>query len=150
VLNITVDAAPPTTLFSDDFESGDFTTGGWSVTGGGSITTGAAFTGSKGTRLKKSATLEKTISTVGYGTITVDYARAANNLNGGENLTVQWSTDGSSWTTLEVLNTTAYATASFVLPAGAGNQSALRIRFVTNASQNKEKAFIDDVFVIGQ
>ena len=136
-------------IFSDDFESGNLTADGWTETGAGSTSGGASFSGAVGAQLKKSTTLEKAVSTVGYSNINVSYARRAISLDGGENLRVQWST-GGSWTTLETLNTTAYATASFVLPAGANNQSGFRIRFITNASKNNEKAYIDDVLVTGE
>ena len=151
-LNITVDAAGggPTTLFSDDFESGNLSAGGWTVSGNGDAHSSASFAGVYGGRLRSSATLEKAVSTIGYSNITVNYARRAVSLKGGENLRIQWSTNGSTWTTLETLNTTGYATASFVLPAAAENQAGFRIRFITNANKNNEKAYIDDVLVTGE
>jgi len=80
------------------------------------------------------------ISTVGYSNITVDFAMYLQTVFGaGDGLTVEWSTNGTTWT---VAGTAWYnngATAGWVirtqaLPAGAANQATLYIayHFISN------------------
>ena len=151
ILNITVDpAAPsqPTTLFSDDFESGS--QGAWVVSGTAQVKTAAAYNGSYGLQLRESTMIERVVSTVGYSNITLDYARRALSLSGAENLRIRWKVQGTgTWYNLETLNTTAYAAYSAVLPAAAENTTIV-IRFVTNSNKRTEKAYLDDIVVTGE
>ncbi len=136
-------------LFSDDFESGTLTAGGWTNEGSGvtEIATAASNNSTYGARVKNGAVLSKTISTSGYESINVSYDRKTLGFAGSENLTVQWSVDGSSWSTLEVTQDLNWATKSFDLPAAANDQSQVIIQFATNGNRNAEKAFIDNVSI---
>jgi hypothetical protein len=149
-LEITVNGAGGGGLnFSDGFESGDFSTGGWTTSGSTSVKGASSYSGSYGAELKKAASIEKAISTVGVTNIQVGYARKTAGYDGGETLDVEWSTNGSTWNLLESTADTSWAVQSWSLPAGAEGQAGFRVRFLTNASANNEKAHIDDVTITG-
>ncbi len=137
------------TLFSDDFESGTLTAGGWTNAGSGvtEIATAASKDGTYGARVKNGAVLSKTFSTVDYENVSIAYDRKTLNFAGSENLTVQWSVDGSSWTTLETTQSGSWANKTFTLPTAADNKAQVTIQFATSGNRNAEKAFIDNVSI---
>jgi hypothetical protein len=47
------------------------------------------------------------------------------------------------------VNTTAWATATFNLPAAAANNAAFKFRFRTNANGNSERGDVDNVSLRG-
>ncbi|MGK0190268.1 MAG: hypothetical protein ACI9R3_006091 [Verrucomicrobiales bacterium] len=140
----------PEVLFEDDFESGNFTAGGWTTLNGNANVRGsAAFTGSNGAELKSSTSIQKTFSTVGYHSITLFYARRTQKYDNGEVLSIQWS-DGSTWHDVEPpAQHPTYLSEPFTLDAGAADNANFAIRFLTNANANNEKAGVDVVEVTG-
>lgn len=142
--------AASTTLFSDGFESGNFTAGGWTTSGSPVVTAAAAHAGTYGGRLRSTSSMTRAVSTVGYPTVTVCYDRTTSGLDSGESLYVEWSTNGTSWNAIETTQQTSWASKSFILPAGAGGQSGFRLRFRTNASQTIERADLDAIAIVGQ
>jgi len=143
-MNIVVDA-PVSTLFSDDMNSG---LGAWTIVGTAVSSKGGAYSGSKGARIKSSSLIRTNIDTTGFNSITLSYDRRTKNFDSGEELLVQWY-DGSGWHTLEQTNDTAWASTSFVLPAGADDNAKAKIRFKTNADSSIERGDIDNVRVTG-
>jgi len=138
----------PVTLFADTFETGNLTAGGWSVTGSAVASTGARQAGSWGARISGTASMERAISTVGFNTITLSVSRRSSGMDAGEFLYLEWF-NGTAWTVASTVNTTAWTTPTFSLPAAAANNAAFRIRFRTNASANNERGDIDNVTVRG-
>ncbi len=140
------------TLFSDGFESGDFTTGGWSEKGSPytQVRTDSAYTGTYGARLAISGWIIKTQSTVGYSTIHVKYARKTSGLTSPESLYVEWSTDGTTWNTLEqVQGVKSWASKDITCGTGADNNAGFRVRFRVAGNQTTDLAYIDDVEITG-
>jgi hypothetical protein len=149
-LEITVNGAGGGGLnFSDGFESGSFSAGGWTTSGSTSVSGAAAYSGANGAELKSTASIEKAISTAGSTNIQVGYVRKTTGYDKNEQLTVEWSTNGSSWNLLEATSQTSWAVKNFALPAGAENQAGFRLRFSTIANKSSEKAHIDDVTITG-
>jgi hypothetical protein len=109
---------------------------------------GAERTGSFGARLRQ-PWIQRTVNTTGFTTIVLHYSRRTFGLDSGENLNVEWSTNGSAWNAVETTASTSWADQTFTLPGTAGNNAGFRIRFRTNASQNNERADIDNVEVSG-
>ena len=145
----TTNAGGPESLFSDGFESGSFASGGWTTQNNSAAVKGsAAFTGSSGAELKKTTWLEKTLSTEGYGSIELHYARRTSGMDANEWLYVEWSNDGQNWTELEATKDQTYSQQGWLIPL-AEDQPGFRIRFRINASANNEKARIDDVEILG-
>jgi hypothetical protein len=139
----------PVTLFTDGFESGNLTAGGWVVQNTSAVaSTGARQTGSWGARLSRATWMEKTISTAGYNTISIVVGRRTSGMDAGEFLYIEWW-NGSAWTVAGTVNTTAWATATFNLPAAAADNAAFKFRFRTNASANNERGDIDNVTLRG-
>lgn len=143
-------APAPATLFSDGFESGSFGAGGWTTTGSPVVTTLAAHAGAYGGRLRSTSSITRLVSTVGYTSVTVRYDRVTSGLDAGENLYVEWSPDGTSWSAIETTRATSWSSQSFLLPPGAGGQSGFRVRFRTNGSQTIERADLDAITILGQ
>jgi len=138
------------TLFSDGFESGAFTAGGWTRQNTNAFTSTAAdFTPTWGARVRRTSWLQKSISTVGFNSIRFGYARRTTNMDNGENLYVEWSTNGTTWNAVETTRSTSWAVQDFALPVGAAGQSGFRFRFRTNCNNNNERADIDDVVLTG-
>ncbi|MGA2093762.1 MAG: hypothetical protein ABSH16_10205, partial [Sedimentisphaerales bacterium] len=132
----------------DGFESGNFTTGGWSWSNSyASVAAEAAYTGTYGAKLKATTWIQKAISTVGFNTIHVKYRRATTGFDAGENLYVEWSINGSTWNNLETIRNASYSDGlqDKICGSGADNNANFRIRFRTNANSNLEYAYIDDV-----
>ena len=139
----------PVTLFTDGFESGNLTAGGWVVQNTqAAAATGAAQSGSWGARLNRATWIEKSVSTAGYNTISIVVGRRTNGLDAGEFLYVEWW-NGTAWTVAGTVNTTAWATATFNLPAAAANNAAFKFRFRTNANGNSERGDVDNVSLRG-
>ena len=146
-----VPTAPPApvTLFSDGFESGNLTAGGWVVQNtNAAANTGARLTGSWGARLTATSWMEKARSTVGYNTISLTLARRTSGYDAGEFLYIEWW-NGTVWAQLGTVNTTAYTSATFSLPAAAAGNAAFKFRVRSNANATNERGEIDDVVLRG-
>jgi hypothetical protein len=151
-LPFTTDTLPPELPWSDDFESGDFALGGWTVVATpASVEGSAAYTGSYGARLKKGGTIEKSISTAGYQAIHVKYVRTTNNMKSAEFLFVDWF-DGSGWHELETTQDTSWSPIPVdkeVCGVGADNNPNFKIRFRINGKSANVEAMVDDVEITG-
>jgi len=141
-LTITVNSI--TVLFSDDMEDGSMS--GWSRTNKVSAISPAAYEGSYGARIKNTSSMEQAIDTSGYSDIKVSYQSRTKNFDSGEYFHVEWY-DGSSWHTLELTNDTNWTFKQFDLPVEAQDNSAVKIRFSTNADLNNESGDIDNILI---
>ncbi|GAH86064.1 unnamed protein product, partial [marine sediment metagenome] len=146
----TTETLPPELPWSDDFESGDFAVGGWTVVATpASVDESGAYTGSYGAHLKKGGTIEKSISTAGYQAIHVKYARTTSNLKSAEFLFVDWY-DGSGWHELETTQDTSWVSVDMVCGGvGADNNPDFKIRFRMNGKAGNAGAMVDDVAITG-
>ena len=138
-------------LFSDGFESGNFTAGGWTTQNNdAAVTTRSVYSGTYGAEAAKTTWIEKALSTAGYETIHVKYRRETNRFDSGEYLYVEWY-DGSGWNPLETVQNADYGDGlqDKVCGTGADDNAGFKIRFRTNANKVNEYAFIDDVVVSG-
>jgi len=149
-LFFTTDTLPPELPWSDDFESGDFAAGGWTVVATpASVDEAGAYTGVYGAHLKKTGTIEKPISTAGYQAIHVKYTSRTNNMSSTEFLFVDWY-DGSGWHELETTNDTSWGTVDILCGgAGADNNPNFKVRFRINGKAANVEAMIDDVEITG-
>lgn len=140
-------------IFFDDFESGTVTTGGWEYADEAKSTYymgGAAYNGEFGANQRKGGSITKTVSTVGYTDIKVQYWRKGNTLTDpGDALVVAWSTNGISWIELENTTDENWAYTSNSLPASAADQPELSVRLGVNSTLWAHKAYFDDVLIQG-
>jgi len=161
--NVSVTGENPP-LFHDGFESGNFTTGGWTQTNSPSVQDEddtQIWTDNNLSTLGHAAELDgqsgspddaitKSFSTAGYQNIKVRYAREVENLDSDEGLRVGYSTDGTSFTDLETrFVNDSYDSVSFPLPIGASNNPNFKLRFDVVASSNSEDSYVDDVVIWG-
>jgi len=148
-VTVTVNAPGPTTLFGDGFESGNLAAGGWTSSGSVLVKERAAYEGAYGVEIGGTASITKSVSTVGFTDIRIKYARKTKGLRSGESLTVEWSADGTSWNLIESTQDTAWAQQDIALAAEADGSTAFSLRFITNASRTNRYAAVDSVEIIG-
>jgi metallopeptidase family M12-like protein len=155
-----------TVLYSDDFESGNFNAGNWTISNNARcvVKKQSSFTGTWGAKLKKGGVgtgactvgtdetwiYTPSFSTVGFSTVDVRMnAHYRKNEIGCEQVDVQYSVNGGAWTTFAMVDQHAWAEYSFPVPGAAVGTNDLRIRFLANAKGFRERAEIDDLFIVG-
>ena len=136
-----IGTTPPANWAVDQLGVGNWLS--WAATG--SYPTASPFEGTRMTvfdswdasngyqnRLRRTAS----VSTVGYTNITVDFAEYnQTSFTGGDGVTIQWSTNGTTWTSAGSNWTNYNATAGWVihtqaLPVGAANVATLYVAFL--------------------
>ncbi len=135
------------TLFEDDFESGNFSAGGW-TTQRAKIKTKAGDTGNFGARVRRDGHIQRAVSTANYKQVALLVSHRSKNYDSGESLEVEWF-DGSSWNSVESVTAKKWNGRFIELPAGADNNSAFQVRFRSVGSQGKERGDVDDIKLIG-
>jgi hypothetical protein len=134
-----------TLIFSDDFESGNLSTGGWTATGNAQIHGGAAYDGSYGVKLQKVGGIEKAISTQGRFGLFIEYHRITMKFEpGDDSFDVEWY-DGQDWHLIESTADTSWGHTSVSLPPAADDNPDFRIRFTCNGNHPIEKVHLDNV-----
>jgi hypothetical protein len=136
-----------TTLWSDGFESNNFTAGGW-TNSGTTIQSTYKYMNTYTAYFNSSDSLTKSFSTVGKSNIRVEYARYTRNCTSTSHFIAEWY-NGSVWTVLEdQAGNSAWAYKSFALPAGAANNANFRVRFRTTNTSTRY-AYLDNVVIRG-
>ena len=136
------------TIFFGGFESGNFSAEGWTTSGNVQVSTKADQGGTYGARIKRSSWIEKAVSTAGYDTLELSYARRTRKMDSGEWLHVEYW-NGSSWVTVEQTRSTTWSVPTWSLGADANDNGAFKLRFRTSCNRNNERADVDDVELIG-
>lgn len=153
-------------LFEDDFESGGFGAGGWTTSSAGrcKVKVAAAFSGTYGARLKKGGVgtgsctvgtdetwiVSPSFSTSGYTAVELQMnAHFRQQEIGCEFMDCQYSVNGGSWVSFAQIDKHAWDSYALPLPSGAAGVSNLRLRFITNAKGQRERAEIDNLVVFG-
>ena len=93
-------------------------------------------------------TLDRSVSTAGYGSVTIVCAERSQNYEASEFLSLEWF-DGSTWTTAAQWQQKGWREQFTALPAAAGNNSAFAVRFSGNAKGKQERSKIDNIVVVG-
>ena len=149
------------TLFSDGFEA-PTNLGNWAAGSAWNSDASAAHSGSKSARVtggNSNQTMEKTISTAGYTTLTLSFWYKADDLESYEDdrVEVYYSTNGgSTWTEITSAqmddahddNTWRQVTFSS-FPSGANNNANFKLRFKGYLNSGTDKVWIDDVNLSG-
>jgi hypothetical protein len=143
------DPLPGDILFEDDFENGSMKSG-WNCSTANrcKIQKLSAYNSQWGLALKKIVTLDRSVSTAGYSSVTIVCAERSQNYEAAEFLSLEWF-DGSTWTTAAQWQQKGWREQFTALPAAAGNNSAFAVRFSTNAKGKKERSKIDNIVVVG-
>jgi len=148
------------TILSDDFNDGDLS--GWTVTNDPTTLPGTEWTNTgtnaeakpgSGTSLGTS-NLSRTISTSGFQDIVVKYDRQLVGFGTEEEFKASWSTDGTTFVTLEETLTSTPNDGSFVsktfnLPSSANNNANFEIRFECTSNAQADFCKLDNVVVEG-
>src|SRR3989338_734458 len=154
---MTQESSGPKDLLVETFESGNFATNGWVVDGQGNpwlVSTQNPLNGVYHAQSQQSGAgnptyLEKSISTVGYSGITVNYNRKLIGLDAADDFSAEWF-NGNAWNTLEHVSSqdnANYVFKSFSLPTSANENPNFRIRFMCEAGAVSEYCRVDDVEV---
>jgi len=138
--------AADTTIFSDDFDDGDYD--GWSASGTVSINT-RNHSAPYSTRLKGDGVIWRTVSTQGYSDVTFQWWWAAGSLESADHCYAEVNT-GSGWTVVDQLDN---GDDNYVFRSGSWSGSGIdnnpnfqiRFRVTTRAA---DYCFVDDVAVI--
>ena len=114
---------------------------------------GCVYTTMSGNNVTKTLTYDNNLSTVGYTNLVLSFGGYKNTTSTVPNVTITYSTDGTNFSTFtgnSIGFTNSWALYSVNLPAGAENQTDLRIRFtyVTN-NQTGRSIRMDDFSIIG-
>lgn len=139
-----------TVLLADDFEAGTLDPA-WSCSNANrcALEPKAAYDGSAfGLQIKKTATVERAVSTAGFGAVEVLFASRSQNYESSEWLTLSWF-DGATWHQAGQWQQKGWKERRIALPAGAGNNAAFAIRFSCDAVGPKERSKVDEVRVVG-
>jgi hypothetical protein len=152
LINLSAIGTAAVTIFSDDFEDA---LSGWTVGGTVEWYTGSPRRGTHSVRLRNSGSIEKTVSTVGYGRISVSYYLAASLTSTAAAVKAEWY-DGIGWNPLEEIdNGDADEDArlhqySHELPSQAEENSSLALRFTVIGSDIDDMGYVDDVVVTSE
>jgi len=145
-----IDNDSPVSLFADDFESGNFSAGGWTASGAASVSRQAEYEGTYGAKLGGIASITKALSTSGYADVHVKCYWKAQGLDSGEYLYCEWSDNGGqNWYELGKTQASSWGQADFTCPSGAANNPNFEFRFRTNANKSNEYGCVDNVEIIG-
>ncbi len=137
---------PNVTIFADGFED-CFTN--WTSTAYCSTT---SYEGSKSAKMDSTDYVKTGVSTVGYQSIIVKYARKLDDMLSGDQFVAEWY-DGTSWNTLESITSTGdfddWTVMEFTITdVDADDNADFEIRFRTdNAATNY--AYVDAVVISG-
>jgi glutamine amidotransferase-like uncharacterized protein len=139
-------ALAATTIFSDDFDDGEYS--GWSTSGTVSINT-RNHSAPYSVRLKGDGTMWRTVSTQGYSNVTFSWWWAAGSLESADHCYAEVNS-GSGWTVVDQLDN---GDDDYVFRSGSWSGSGIddnpnfQIRFrVTTVSA--DYCFVDDVAII--
>jgi DNA-binding beta-propeller fold protein YncE len=116
---------------------------------------GSVSTSSTGARMTASllstdgAITSAAISTVGYTDIRLSFDRVTVGLDLGEAGIAEYSTNGSTYTTLESTSASSSSRVSFSLPAAAAGITTLRVRFRVSANSALESYTVNNVALEG-
>jgi len=136
----------PQLPWSDGFESGELTAGGWVASGGQIQIQTDAYSGTYAARTNRETSVEKWISTEGFTNVHVKYARKTSGLELDEFLVTEWF-DGSAWHELERTQDSSWALVEKVCAAGADENRMFKLRFRAEGADSKDYTFIDAVEV---
>jgi hypothetical protein len=148
--------AQAATIFSDGFETGNFTN--WSAVSNDWSIINDTHAGSSAAEVNDANDdeLRKNISTAGQQNIVLSYwYKIPGGLASDDEMTVEWSADGgSNWTVLVNYDSSPtqsnWAQASHTLPSGANNNANFRLRFRGVSLDNSSDKFrLDDVLLTG-
>lgn len=128
-------------------ENFDGNLGQFSSSGSVTVTTsGARMAGSFGGT--DGAITSPAISTVGFTGLSLSYTRTTTGLDSGEGGFLEYSTNGTTFTSLGSTQS-ASGPVTVALPAAVENQAALRLRWRVNASLSSEYYTVDTILLEG-
>lgn len=152
LLFIAASPAHAATVFSDDFQDGNFN--GWTIGGTGASAIANYYAGNYSLRLRYARTATQTISTHGFTGVSISTAIAASLLEAPDACVAEVSVNGGgSWAEVNRVadgqddGYTLYTASAS--PAGVDNNPAITIRLRAAATDNADYCYFDNIIVSG-
>ncbi|MBP1992297.1 hypothetical protein [Paenibacillus eucommiae] len=145
---VEITGTPLVTIWSDGFDSNNYTAGGW-TNSGTTLSTAYVYEGTHGAKFTATNSLTKAVSTAGRSNITISYAlKTLNSPTASDHFICEWW-NGSSWVVAD--DQTGYfgwAIKTLTLPAAANNLTNFQVRFRTNMGSSPY-AYLDRIEITG-
>ncbi len=142
-----------TIIYADDFENGVLNDApvGWQRANARAQLRAVSGRPGKSVKISQTTWIERAISTEDMSDIHVSYRCDLAGYATGEGLTVEWSSDGATWHTLESIQTGSFNDPLTIVECGAGadRQAGFRLRFRSTSASTSAYAFIDSLQVRG-
>ncbi len=140
------------TVFSDDFQDGNFN--GWTIGGTGTSATTNLYSGNYSLRLRYARTATQSIPTTGYTGVSISTSIAASLLESADKCFAEVSTNGgSSWTAVNTVvdgqddGVTLYTVSAS--PSGIDNNAAVKVRLRAAGGDNSDYCYFDNIVLTG-
>jgi hypothetical protein len=149
LLDLSPVGTPAVTVFSEGFEA---SLSGWTEGGTVEWYTGAPRRGTHDVRLRRDGSISRTVSTVGYGRLSVSFYLGAAVDADGEYVLAEWS-DGTTWNELARIDNgdtnddgqLHYYTVE--LPSSADENPIFALRFSVSGDALDDYGYVDDILL---
>jgi hypothetical protein len=157
LFNLLPVGTPAVSVFSEGFET-DVSLQGWTTGGTVDWYSGSPRRGTHSARLRTNGSIERTISTVGYGRIRVTFYLGTALDSVSDYALAQWSSDGgSTWATIDQINYgdpdedgALHFVDSNLLNGSADDNANFRLRFLVFGDSVSDVAYVDDITVTSE
>jgi hypothetical protein len=152
LLDLSPVGTQPVTVFSEGFES---SLSGWTQSGTVEWYTGTPRRGTHAVALRGDGSISRTISTVGYGRISVTFHLGAWVSADGEYVLAEWS-DGAGWYELariengDTAEDRALYYYSVELASSADDNASFALRFSVSGDASDDYGYVDDITVLSE
>ena len=140
------------TIFSDDFQDGNFN--GWTIGGTGASAIANLYAGNYSLRLRYAKTATQAIPTTGYTGVSISTSIAASLLEGSDQCKAEVSTNGGgSWTAVNTVvngqddGVTLYTASAS--PSGIDNNANVQVRLRAAGGDNADYCYFDNIILTG-
>ncbi len=144
--------AQAATVFSDDFQDGNFN--GWTIGGSGASAIANLYSSNYSLRLRNSRTATQAVSTVGYTGVSISTSIAASLLEWNDSCVAEASTNGGgSWIAVNTVvdgqddGVTLYTTSAS--PSGIDNNAAVQLRLKSAGNSDGDYCYFDNIVLTG-
>jgi hypothetical protein len=140
------------TIFSDDFQDGNYN--GWTIGGTGLAATANLYAGNYSLRLRYAKTATQSIPTTGYTGVSISTSIAASLLESADKCVAEVSTNGGgSWTAVNTVvdgqddGVTLYTASAS--PSGIDNNANVQVRLRAAGGDNADYCYFDNIILTG-
>jgi len=140
------------TIFSEDFQDGNFN--GWMIGGTGASATTNLYSGNYSLRLRYARTATQAVSTAGYTGVSISTSIAASLLEATDKCAAEVSTNGGgTWAAVNTVSdgqddgVTLYTASAS--PSGIDNNGAVQLRLKSQGGDDSDYCYFDNIVLTG-